>query len=85
MSPCFFQIGDDLGFIFYIDILGLKIVVHINPQSFHRKIADVAGTGRHIIVLSNIFFQGFDFSWRFDNNKRLCQCYSSKIENLLPG
>jgi hypothetical protein len=67
-----FRVGDDL-------VLGLEVILDIDPQTFGRQIFDMPDRGLHDEVLAEIFIDRFRLGRRFDNYEILCHLPSLPV------
>ncbi len=67
ITGCFFQLLNNFGFAFNVNILWFKIVLNLYSEIFWGQIFDMAGSGRNIILCSKVFFKCFNFGGGLDN------------------
>ena len=64
----FDQGGDQIFLAFDVDILGGETVFDIHPYFAFGQVADVAHGGHHLIIIAQIFLDGFRLGRRLHNH-----------------
>ena len=64
-----FELLDEFLLALDVDVLGRIAVLHINAELGGGQVPDVAHAGRHLVILAQIFADGFRLGRRFHNNQ----------------